>query len=120
MNDTQFTQLMVSESSRIFGYNLYLGTNAVEGVGSASPDLLFVVPDLTLQACNEINAALNVTGAMAGDNTNTPGFDGQFPATANTIIGDDNTNPATIEGKGSFCMQHNYPFYQFVHVLIER
>ncbi len=120
VTDVDLRDAMVPLANRILGQNMYLATNAVHNVGTVKPDLIMMIPDLRLEVCNSINDIIGITAGMAVDNLNSPTFGGNFPLTATTIIGDDGVNPATIQGRTSFCMQHAYPFYQYIKVLIER
>lgn len=88
---------------------LFVGTNDVEGIGSANADLVIMLPGISQTLCDQINREMDVT--YANDITvDTTEFDGSF---ANTQV---------IEGaprKTAGCLGNNgTPF--FYQVLIPR
>lgn len=120
ITDQQFTSLMTT-SSYPYSYTIYVHQNAVQDVGTAAPELLMIVPNLKLEACNAINNILSVTGPLAQGNFQITSFTGTYGPLATTIGATPAyINAGTIKGRTSFCMQHSYPFYTYVQVLLAR
>lgn len=124
--DVDMRPYMTAEASRDMGQTLYTGSNSVSSVDldPASPqkDLLMIVSDLDPNVCTAINDILGVTGPTARDGFHVQTFVGTY-GPLSTGIGDDGSNPTTVRGRTSFCMQNIanslYRSY-YVRVLIVR
>ena len=108
-----FTYIAPSEDISAAANWIFTGDNVVDGVGTTSPDLVAMLPNLTLSVCNSINEKLN-TGGFGGDAgvSFTP-FQDTYAATE--TLDDANGLPAGC--LNSTASGDNYFFYQ---VLIAR
>jgi hypothetical protein len=102
-------------------------SNIVTGIGSngaGGRDLLVQAAGLSEELCRQINRSLGISSfAIDGLNGNQQ-FTGSF-SVSGSVIGDDNTNPAYIQGKKAACLGTlaggGYPVtYVFYQVLIGR
>ncbi|PZQ46636.1 MAG: hypothetical protein DI551_04825 [Micavibrio aeruginosavorus] len=113
-----FRDYMVSAASRTNGAPMFLSSNAINDLGTANSELLFVVPDLRAEVCQAINIHLNISGDMPAHTIDATPYQGSYPAALQTL-GTGGTNPAAVTEKNAFCLL-NGTSYSFVRVLIER
>lgn len=92
---------------------VFTGANNVAGVGTTEPDLVAILPNITLTACNAINAETGIPSVGADSEIAFTPYTGTFEATQTL----DDAN-----GKMSGCLNYvnsgnSYFFYQ---VLVQR
>ena len=92
---------------------LYVGSNTVDGLGTASPDLLIILTNLNEQICNEINNKLGIAAIIDDtDGVDYTKFTGTYASTEQVDI--TNANPSgcmndTTTGGGYFFFQALLP-----------
>jgi len=114
-----FTNYMVPSGSRVWGANRFFSGTAMQGVGTAAPELVFNVPDLRLEVCEAINKELSISGPISQDTVATTFATGNLASTPSETYGDNGTNVAGIVGKEEFCGQTTAG-YTYFKVLISR
>ncbi|MGZ9109004.1 MAG: hypothetical protein ACXW4B_09315 [Micavibrio sp.] len=81
----------------------FLGSNPVTGVGTASPDLLLVLPYIRREICLALNKKLDIGDVIPSDDANfdvNTLYDGTFSTVATL-------NAPALNGKRSGCFQAN-------------
>ncbi|PZQ47859.1 MAG: hypothetical protein DI551_02535 [Micavibrio aeruginosavorus] len=80
------------------------GHTAVQGVGTAEPDLVLILKNIDVNVCTQINKTLGVQNYASDDYADANEFDGDYPGSAAQAIGDDNTNPDYVAGQPAACV----------------
>mgnify|MGYP001627748138 FL=1 len=92
---------------------VFTGTNIADGVGTTAPDLIALLPDLTLPVCNAINERTSITALGADADIDFTPFTGTYAGTQTLDAADSHTHGClNYDNSGD-----NYFFYQ---VLISR
>lgn len=101
-------------------------SDAVENLGSASPELVLSFPFLKKEICEMINRSLGIPGDLPEDDLDGWAAGGHFQGTFATggavkTIGD-TVASAALEEKPAFCVTSTdaTPYNAFIYVLIER
>ena len=71
---------------------IFIGTNIVDGVGTASPDLIALLPDITQTVCNAINERTGITALGADTDIDFTPFAGTYTGTETLDSADSHTH----------------------------
>jgi hypothetical protein len=90
---------------------IFTGANIADDVGTAAPDLVAILPDIALGACNAINDKLGIASVGTDTAVDFTKFVGTY-ATSQTID--------FAAGKAAGCLKYTATQYMFYQVLIGR